>query len=254
MDQPIQSVDTPSFVRPLQMVWPNENNIWTKTLKTLHPLTLGLRAASSGLVRRLAFPLLLLSAGLVLVPPCPGAPFVFQLKGALIRARAGHTATMLENGKVLVAGGFNRRSDPSALASAELYDPATGTWTNTGQLATGRYGHTATLLPNGMVLVAGGLDSTGLPSASVELYDVATGAWTATGSLINVRELHTATLLPNGKVLVVGGRGTSGVLATAELYDPPTGAWAAAGSHLNNAHQSHTATLLADGSVLVAAG
>ena len=223
------------------------------TMKILRSLVSSLRPANSVLARRIAFPLLLLGAGLVLVQPCPGAPFVFQPTGGLIQGRLNHTATLLENGKVLVAGGFNHRSNPSLLASVELYDPATGTWTNTGQLATGRDGHTATLLPNGMVLVAGGQDSSG-PSASVELYDPATGAWTITGSLNNAREFHTATLLPNGKVLVAGGRGTNGILASAELYDSATGAWTATGSHLNNARSQHTATLLPNGNVLVAAG
>ncbi len=75
--------------------------------------------------------------------------------GSLATARADHTATLLPNGKVLVAGGSS-----CVLASAELYDPASGTWTATGSLATARDLHTATLLPNGKVLVAGGFDST----------------------------------------------------------------------------------------------
>ena len=108
---------------------------------------------------------------------------------------------MLPNGKVLVAGGLNVNGN--ILASAELYDPASETWSTTGSLVTGRTFHTATLLPNGKVLVAGGLGSTGL--ASAELYDPASGTWTATGSLADAREGHTATLLPNGKVLVAGG-------------------------------------------------
>ena len=86
---------------------------------------------------------------------------------------------------VLVAGGVD--SDGSASASAELYDPASGTWTATGSLNTARYYHTATLLPNGMVLVAGGMDSGGSASASAELYDPASGTWTATGSLNTAR-------------------------------------------------------------------
>ena len=129
-------------------------NMKAKTMKTLHSLIAGLRPASSILARWIAFPLLFLGAGLTLVQPCAGAPFQFEPTGSLHTARYGHTATLLPNGKVLVAGGGSSNASP--LASAELYDPATGHWTTTGSLATARSGHTATLLPNGKVLVAGG--------------------------------------------------------------------------------------------------
>ena len=86
-----------------------------------------------------------------------------------------------------------------------MYDPASGTWSATGSLATARVYHTATLLPNGKVLVAGGADTRGDYVASAELYDQASGTWTTTGSLNTARFAHTATLLPNGKVLVAGG-------------------------------------------------
>ena len=140
-------------------------------------------------------------------------------------ARANHTATLLPNGKVLVAGGNNANGIYQCLSSAELYDPAAGTWTATSSLAAARAGHTATLLPSGNVLVAGGGDCTGTHLSSAELYDPAAGTWTPTGSLGTARTAHTATLLPSGKVLVAGGEGggSGGALRSAELYDQGLG-------------------------------
>jgi N-acetylneuraminic acid mutarotase len=179
--------------------------------------------------------------------------------GSLANARFLHTATLLPNGNVLVAGGaIGANNNVVALASAELYDPANGTWTATGSMATARTFYTATLLGNGKVLVTGGTDKAYVGQsnttyfASAELYDPVTGIWTATGLLNDARAGHTATLLNNGKVLVTGGY-NGAYLASAELYDPDTGSWTPTGL-LSLAREGHTATLLNDGKVFVAGG
>src|ERR1051325_2002323 len=214
-------------------------NTRTNKMKTLHSPLHGLGTDSLVVARRIAFSLLFLGAGLALVEPCMCAPIVFESTGALVGARSNHRATVLANGKVLVVGGFD---GSSVLASAELYDPASGTWTATGSLATGRTDHTATLLPNGKVLVAGGTDRSFKIVGSAELYDPTSGTWTGVGNMTVARSRHTATLLPNGKVIIASGLGTSGYLASAELYDPATGIWTAT-SGLAMARQFHTATL-----------
>ena len=118
----------------------------------------------------------------------------WRYTGNLNTARSNHTATLLQNGKVLVAGGFDGNH---SLNSAELYDPASGTWTSTGNLNTARGNHTATLLPNGRVLVAGGADTICIFCTSfdsTEVYDTVSGKWTSTGNLNTARTAHTATL------------------------------------------------------------
>jgi N-acetylneuraminic acid mutarotase len=214
--------------------------------KKRHSLIAGPFPVVSILVRRIAFPLLLLGAGLMLVQPSAGQSGSWLTTGSLLTARYAHTATLLPDGKVLAAGGFKHYY----LSSAELYDPASGTWTATGSLLAAPNYYTATLLPNGKVLAAGGFDNGYLSSA--ELYDPASGTWTATGSLATARYAHTATLLPNGKVLVVGGVHFDD-LASAELYDPASETWTATGS-LATARAFHTATLLPNGKVLAAGG
>jgi N-acetylneuraminic acid mutarotase len=171
-------------------------------------------------------------------------------------ARRQHTASLLPNGKVLVAGGTYDLS-----GRCELYDPATGTWTLTGTMTTNRQEHTATVLTNGMVLVAGGEVTVGTdlePIATAELYNPNTGAWTATGSMTTNRFEHSATLLKNGKVLVEGGTATSTSTlndgTSAELYDPVSGTWSATGSMFFGSDENLPATLLPDGEVLVAGG
>ena len=152
-----------------------------------------------------------------------------------------YTASVLTNGKVLIAGG-------TLHAGAKTYDPTTGNWTTVSSMTTSRQIHSATLLPGGKVLVAGGLVST------AELFDPVTETWTATGSLPYSLLKHTATLLPNGNVLIAGGESPpSSALATALLYDPSIGTFTSTGS-MATGRRRHTATLLPNGKVLVAAG
>ena len=182
---------------------------------------------------------------------------VFVATGSMTVARSGHTATLLQNGKVLIAGGGKEAGQGLyvGLANAELYDPGAGTFTATGNMTVGRYNHTATLLGNGQVLIAGGSGDT-----SAELYDPAAGAFAATGNMSTAMSGHTATPLENGEVLVVGGtpimRGVGEVLlvaADAELYDPATWTFAATGS-VSVTGWGHTASLLPSGGVLLTGG
>jgi N-acetylneuraminic acid mutarotase len=198
--------------------------------------------------RRLAVSLFLLCAAL-LARPCSATPGAWDLTGSLNTGRDDHTATLLPNGKVLVAGGILGLGT----ASAELYDPATGIWTPTGSLNQGRYYHTATLLLNGKVLVAGGYALGGQPIVRAELYDPETGTWSVTGSIHEQRYQHAATLLSDGRVLIVGGYHPEVYLRTAEIYDPATETWSDTGS-LNVTRNYISATLLNDGEVLVAGG
>lgn len=190
----------------------------------------------------------MMSVALFTAPPLTYAQTnpSWSLTGSLNTSRSFHTATLLPNGRVLVAGG--------GTSTAELYDPATGTWSYTGSLNDPRAGHSATLLPNGKVLVVGGYNNDTLSIASAEIYDPATGTWSLTGSLNEGRSGFTATLLQNGKILVVGGFGESGnILDSAELYDPATGIWSATGS-MHTLRDGHNAMLLQSGQVLVAGG
>ncbi|GFE60551.1 hypothetical protein [Geobacter sp. AOG2] len=196
----------------------------------------------------------------------------FSATGAMTTARAFHSATLLANGKVLVCGGNSNGNlaAGNALDSAELYDPVTGRFTATVPMITARYYHTATLLPDGQVLLTGGVGIGGARLPAAELYDPITDTFTATDSMLvdpavdTGRWLHTATLLQDGSVVIVGGdMGTHAAnpsyLNTAQLYDPAAALGARfsdiAGT-LTDPRGHHTATRLADlaGSVLVTGG
>jgi hypothetical protein len=173
----------------------------------------------------------------------------FKGTGNMVAPRTLHAATLLGDGKVLVTGGDSGNDSSTPLATAEIFDISTGMFTPTGNMVNARAGHTATLLANGKVLVAGGSSGD-----AAELFDPATGEFTATGSMETSRTNGTATLLKNGDVLVTGGDDASGnPVATAELFDPTTGMFTPTGS-MSVARAAHTATLLTSGEVLVTGG
>jgi hypothetical protein len=181
--------------------------------------------------------------------------------GSMNQARQGATATVLSNGKVLVAGG-SLFINADALTSAELYDPSTGTWTLTGSMNVRRSQHTATLLAaNGLVLVAGGGDGYQFYTNTAELYNPATGTWALTGSMSVARFGHAATQLPDDDVLAAGGQSTQNlgcppcgnIQSSAELYVPSSGSWVSAGN-MTSVREHQYAVLLPDGEVLEAGG
>ncbi len=166
--------------------------------------------------------------------------------------RSSFGGVLLQNGKVLIAGGAGAGG---ALSSAELYDPATSSFTITGSMSTARYIQRMTLLPNGKVLVTGGASAANQSYASAELYDPVAGTFSSAGSMSTSRLHHTATLLPNGKVLIAGGAVSGGfvVTASADLYDPATGTFTPTGS-MSVPRNEHTATLLRNGEVVTVGG
>jgi hypothetical protein len=165
--------------------------------------------------------------------------------GSMHERRFDHTATLLTDGRVLVTGGMDGLIDAPSSRSAELYDPVSGTWTATANMAAGRAAHAAALLADGRVLVASG--------TTAELYDPIRATWTATGAMAGTQAFgHAATLLADGRVLVAGN-GAGEPTADAEIYDPGSGTWHATGS-LIEARDGQTATLLSNGTVLVAGG
>ena len=189
-----------------------------------------------------------------------GRPAGFSaLASVLATPRADHTATLLPNGLVLIVGGNSGsalgQDHGTTFATAELYNPATQVFTPlAARMAVVREGHTATLLPSGLVLIAGGFDNQGsnISYASAELFNPATGTFTTlTGAMRVARSHHAATLLPNGQVLLAGGDSGGD---TAELFDPVAGTFTLLIPRLTVSRAGHSATLLANGQVLLVGG
>jgi hypothetical protein len=181
----------------------------------------------------------------------------FAPTGDMSTRRAGHTATLLTDGRVLVIGGSTNGFPEAATASAEIYDPATGSFTATGSTTVPRQEHTATLLSDGRVLiVAGYTGDFRVGQRSAEIYDPTTGTFTnAPTQLTTGRGHHTATTLPDGRVLIAGGftEFPGPGVDSAEIYDPATGTFTPTGA-MHDLRGWHTAALLNDGTVLVAGG
>jgi N-acetylneuraminic acid mutarotase len=204
--------------------------------------------------RRLA--VVAVALGLLATPSLAASPITVH--GAWAPGHNLHVARMLApavsltDGRVFLTGGFGYAG---MLASTEIYEPTRGNWVTAAPLVSPRFGQTATLLPNGQVLVAGGANLTAQYLATAEVYNPPTNSWTVVAPMDEARAFGTATLLPDGQVLVAGGRNDSAsvVLASAELYDPQTATWTPAAS-MHTPRYHFSATLMLDGDVLVEGG
>lgn len=182
--------------------------------------------------------------------------------GRMSTSRFEHTATRLDNGRVLVVGGLGGEPEDGRFhpqASAEIFDPAVGAFTRTGDPAVGRTNHAAARLEDGRVLIAGGLGGEEADQAlrSAELYTPSRGAWSPAGSLRQARSGATATLLGDGGVLVSGGEAVTGgarrSLETAELWIPRADEWRFAGE-MGCPRSEHVAVRVGPRTVLAIAG
>lgn len=181
----------------------------------------------------------------------------FSFTGSMTTSRYSHSATLLQDGDVLIAGGSASSVSGAPLATAELYNPDSGTFSEIGHMNTAHANHTATLLADGKVLVAGGSSQPETARNSVtavaEIYDPATRAFAPTGGMQLPREFHQAIRLSNGEVLIAGGDDSLNVLGSTEIYDPTSGTFRT-DAVMEVPRDNFTATLLNNGDVLVAGG
>gem|GEM_PF-1251038 len=243
-------------------------------------------------------------AGCELYDPSTGT---WSSTGSLTLGRRDHEAVLLPTGKVLLTGGYNPGGGTAIKVNSELFNPTTGTWgaatsmntkrqqfglvwsplvgkaiaiggdegkstmsetvesydpyldtwTNKTSMATGRSGHTVTVLSDGKILVTGGYSASNTVLSSVEVYDPVANTWTTKASMSTARHFHKATLMPDGKVLVTGGAGTSAsspsYLNSVEVYDPVANTWTSKAS-FTTARYRHISILMADGKILLAGG
>lgn len=192
---------------------------------------------------------------LIAFPAAAQTSGTWTVTGSMSAARYASSAILLKSGKVLVAGGTD---STTALASAELYDPATGTWSPTGNMKMARAYAGIALLPNGRVLMAGGCTNANCSAATstAEMYDPTLGVWRSAGRMSTIRYFFGTTLLKTGNVLVEGGCSNGNCLTvttTAEIFNPRNNQWTLTGS-MSVGRDYHTATLLASGKVLITGG
>jgi len=248
-------------------IWDPNIQVWTRinsmnVARTLHTATVlnsGMVLIAGGLSSTAStVPVTALKSTEIFNP----ASDQFTLTGSLHAGRAGHTATLLPNGSVLVAGGETQNISPSYLASAEVWNPASGNWAaSRNPMALPRYGHTATLLNNGQVLMAGTIlpfvdQSCGSVScATTELYNPGTNSFSVAGTMNSARYNHSAVRLLNGLVLVAGGCCGSGEsnLTSSESFDQTASAWSNQAA-LSLARSNQAAMLLTDGRTIIAGG
>ncbi len=186
----------------------------------------------------------------------PATETFFNTGNTMSDPRQGHSATLLADGRVLVVGGYNNTVTDIYgniyLSSADIYDPSTGDFSETGSLNTARSGHTASLLPDGRILIAGGTNGTSILNTA-EIYDPQSGSFSSAGTMAAARIEHTAIRLSDGRILLAGGY-SDHPLSSAEIFDPNTRSFTLLPSSMAFPRSRHTATRLNDGRVLFAGG